>query len=184
MRALLHLLDRLTRLLDGLNEWVGRTIAWLTLAMVLVTFAVVVLRYGFNLGWIAMQESITYMHALVFMLGASYTLKHEGHVRVDILYRGMSARGRAWVDLLGALLLLLPTCAYILVSSWDYVARAWSLHESSPEPGGLPGVYLLKTAIPVMAVLLGLQGVAQALHALKVLLGPGLDAPHPRERGL
>ena len=103
-----HILQRLQSALSSINESVGRAISWLTLCMVLVTFLVVVLRYAFNLGWIAMQESVTYMHALVFLLGAAYTLKHDGHVRVDIFYRRLGERGRAWVDLLGALLLLWP----------------------------------------------------------------------------
>ncbi|NIR25762.1 MAG: TRAP transporter small permease subunit, partial [Gammaproteobacteria bacterium] len=119
--------------------------------MVLVTFAVVLLRYLFNTGWIAMQESITYMHALVFMLGAAYTLRHDGHVRVDIFYQKFSPRTRAWVDLLGTLLLLLPVTLFIAWVSWEYVSTAWALKEGSRETGGLPGVYLLKTAIPLMA---------------------------------
>ena len=155
-------LERLGNQLDAINEWVGRTVAWLTLAMVIVTFAVVLLRYLFNIGWIAMQESITYMHALVFMLGAAYTLKHEGHVRVDIFYRKFSARTRAWVDLLGTLLLLLPVCIFIFWVSWDYVASAWQILESSRETGGLPAVFLLKSVIPLMAGLLILQGLSLA----------------------
>ena len=164
-------LIRTANRLDRLSEWVGRAVAWLTLAMVLVTFAVVVLRYAFNLGWIAMQESVTYMHALVFMLAAAWTLRHDGHVRVDIFYREMSPKARARVDLAGTLLLLLPVSVFILVTSWDYVAASWSLHEGSREAGGLPGVYLLKTAIPVMAGLLILQGLANALRAIAILRG-------------
>jgi len=172
-----HWLERIAGFIDGLNEWTGRLIAWLTLAMVLITCTVVVLRYAFDLGWIAMQESVTYLHALVFMLGAAYTLKHDGHVRVDILYRKLSPRGQAWVDLLGALLLLLPVCGFIFWVSWDYVAASWSLLEGSRDAGGLPLVYLLKSAIPAMAALLILQGIAQALRNLLVILGHQEDAP-------
>lgn len=172
-----HALERIAGFIDGLNEWTGRLIAWLTLAMVLITCTVVVLRYVFDLGWIAMQESVTYLHALVFMLGAAYTLKHDGHVRVDILYRKLSPRGQAWVDLLGALLLLLPVCGFIFWVSWDYVAASWSLLEGSRDAGGLPLVYLLKSAIPAMAALLILQGIAQALRNLLVILGHSEDAP-------
>jgi TRAP-type mannitol/chloroaromatic compound transport system permease small subunit len=171
MSASPHPLLRLARALDALSEWSGRAVAWLTLAIVLITFAVVVLRYAFNLGWIAMQESVTFLHALVFLIGAAYTLKHEGHVRVDIFYRDMSPRAQALVNLLGTLLFLLPVCGFILWSSWDYVAASWSLHEGSREAGGLPGVFLLKTAIPVMAILLILQGIAEGLHALLTLRG-------------
>ncbi|MCK5639779.1 MAG: TRAP transporter small permease subunit [Gammaproteobacteria bacterium] len=156
-------LENLSRRLDTINEWVGRTVAWLTLAMVVITFTVVVLRYLFNIGWIAMQESITYMHALVFMLGAAYTLKHEGHVRVDIFYRKFSPRTRAWVDLLGTLFLLLPVCLFIFWVSWDYVAASWRVLEGSQETGGLPLVFLLKSIIPLMAGLMILQGLSLAI---------------------
>lgn len=171
------LLERIAAVIDALSEWTGRLIAWLTLAMVLVTFTVVVLRYAFNLGWIALQESITYLHALVFMLGAAYTLRHDGHVRVDIFYRRLSPRGQAWIDLLGSLLLLLPVCAFILWISWDYVAVSWSLREGSRDAGGLPLVYLLKSVIPLMALLLLFQGLGQALRSLLVLLGHPAEAP-------
>ncbi|WP_232023940.1 TRAP transporter small permease subunit [Sulfurivermis fontis] len=171
------LLERIAAVIDALSEWTGRLIAWLTLAMVLVTCAVVVLRYAFNLGWIALQESITYLHALVFMLGAAYTLRHDGHVRVDIFYRRLSPRGQAWVDLLGSLLLLLPVCVFILWISWDYVAASWSLLEGSRDAGGLPLVYLLKSVIPLMALLLLIQGLGQALRSLLVLRGHPEDAP-------
>ena len=167
----------IARRLDQLSEWTGRLIAWLTLGMVLVTFAVVVMRYLFDTGWIALQESITYMHALVFMLGAAYTLRHDGHVRVDIFYQKFGPRGRAWVDLLGTLLLLLPVAGFIGWISWDYVATAWELKEGSREAGGLPGVYLLKTAIPLMALLLLLQGISLALRSLLVILGQEESAP-------
>ena len=148
---------------------------WLALALVLVTFAVVVLRYLFQFGSIAMQESILYLHASLFLLGAAYTLKRDGHVRVDIFYRGFTPRGKALVDLLGSLLLLLPVCSFLLWVSWDYVAGAWALREGSPEAGGLPFVYLLKTLIPLAAALLILQGVSQALASLGTLAGAERD---------
>lgn len=151
--------------LEHFSEQTGRVIAWLTLLMVLVTFTVVVLRYLFDMGWIALQESVTYMHAFVFMFGAAYTLKHEGHVRVDIFYRNMTPRRQALVDFLGSLLLLFPVCLFITVSSWDYVMTAWSLREGSQEAGGLPLVYLLKTSMLVMPLLILFQGLAQLLRA-------------------
>jgi TRAP-type mannitol/chloroaromatic compound transport system permease small subunit len=145
-------------------------VSWLTLAMVLVTFTIVVLRYAFNLGWIAMQESVAYMHALVFMLGAAYTLKHDAHVRVDIIYQRCSEKGRAWIDFFGVLLLLLPVACFILWNSWSYVIDSWSIQESSRNSGGLPGVFLLKTSILVMSILLVAQGLALALRSLLSLL--------------
>jgi TRAP-type mannitol/chloroaromatic compound transport system permease small subunit len=172
---MIGLASRLSRFADRLDRFAqgtGRLVAWLTLGVVLITFAVVVLRYAFSLGWIAMQESVLYLHAAVFLLGAAYTLQQGGHVRVDIFYREMGPRARAWVDLLGALLLLLPVSGFILWVSWDYVAVSWSLREGSREAGGLPGVFVLKTAIPVAAVLLLVQGLAQASRSLAVLLEP------------
>ncbi|HYQ70919.1 MAG TPA: TRAP transporter small permease subunit [Gammaproteobacteria bacterium] len=162
-------LEALVTRLDRIAEITGRSIAWLTLGMVLITFAVVVLRYGLQIGSIALQESVTYLHALVFMLGAAYTLKHDGHVRVDIFYQKASPRTRAWTNLLGTLLLLFPTCIFIFVSSLDYVAAAWSIQEGSRETGGLDGVFLLKTLIPLMALLLLLQGCSLALRSALVI---------------
>lgn len=155
---------------DAVNDSLGRAVSWVSLLMVLVTFVVVVLRYAFDLGWIWLQESVTYMHAALFLVGAAYTLKHEGHVRVDIFYRKFTPRTRAWVDLGGALFLLLPVCLFILSVSWDYVAQSWALREGSREAGGLDGVYLLKSLILVMAGLLVLQGLSQALRRLLILL--------------
>lgn len=146
--------------LETINELAGRIIAWLTLLIVLVTFLVVILRYGFDIGSIALQESVSYFHAFVFMLGAAYTLKHDGHVRVDIFYRKMTVVKKAWVDLLGTLVLLFPVCLFILISSWDYVSTSWSQLEQSGEAGGLAYVYILKTALLIMPILLMLQGTA------------------------
>lgn len=164
-------MDKFRYWLENLSEWTGRAIAWLTLVMVLVTFLVVVLRYGFNLGWIGLQESITYLHATVFMLGAAYTLRHEGHVRVDIFYQRLQPRGQAWVDLLGTLLLLWPMCLFIAIGSWDYVAVSWERLETSNEPGGLPFVYLLKSLLILMPALLMLQGLARILQSVQRLRG-------------
>jgi TRAP-type mannitol/chloroaromatic compound transport system permease small subunit len=164
-------LQQLAHLLDSIAELTGRIISWLTLAMVVITFGVVVLRYVFESGSIALQESVTYLHAAVFMLCAAYTLKHDAHVRIDIFYQRWSARTRAWADLLGTLLLLVPVCVFIIASSLDYVASSWSILEGSQEAGGLDGVHLLKTAIPLMAGLLLLQGCALALHRVLIIAG-------------
>lgn len=161
---------------DGFSDWLGRTVAWLSLGMVAITFLVVVLRYGFGLGWIALQESVVYLHATLFLLAAAYTLKHDAHVRVDIFYQRLGPVGQAWIDLLGTWLLLLPVCAFIAWISWDYVAAAWAVKESSREAGGLPAVFLLKSLIPLFAVLLALQGLAQGFRALAVIAGRPLEA--------
>jgi len=161
----------LVRSLDRFADLTGRAVAWLTLFMVIVTFVVVVLRYLFDMGWIAMQESITYMHGVVFMLGAAYTLRHDGHVRVDIFYRRFGPRGRAIIDLAGAVLLLLPASIFIFWISWRYVSDSWSVLEGSREAGGLPGVFLLKSLIILMPALLILQGFSTALRNLLLITG-------------
>ncbi|MBK6597135.1 MAG: TRAP transporter small permease subunit [Proteobacteria bacterium] len=157
---------RADSLIDRCSDWLGRTIAWLTLAMVTVTLIVVILRYVFGIGLIWLQESITWMHAVVFMLGASYALRHEDHVRVDVFYRRASPRQQGWVDALGIVLLLLPLCAYILYTSYPYVAASFAVRESSREANGLAALFLLKAIIPLMAILLGLQAVADLRRAL------------------
>ena len=167
---------RTVHLIDDISEWSGRAIAWLTLAMVLVTFAVVVLRYLFNLGWIWMQESITYMHAAVFLLGAAFTLRRDGHVRVDIFYREMSPRRQALVNLFGTLCLLLPTVVFLFWVGWDYVLESWAVLEGSREAGGIPGVFLLKTAMLLMAAQVILQGLADLLRSLLTLTGHPVNA--------
>ena len=128
-----------------------------------------ILRYGFDIGSIALQESISYFHAFIFMLGAAYTLKHDGHVRVDIFYRNMKQTRKAWVDLLGTLFLLFPVCLFILFSSWDYVFTSWTQLEQSGEAGGLAYVYILKTALLIMPILLMLQGAALVMKNLLTL---------------
>lgn len=165
------MLDTVAKMFEKLSRVVGRAVAWCVLLMTLVMFAVVVLRYFFGAGSIALQESVLYFHSLVFMLGLAWTLADDQHVRVDIFYSSWSARARAWVDLGGALVFLLPICVVILVTSIPYVMDSWAVMETSREAGGLPFVYALKTLIPVAAILLGLQAIAMALHSVQVLRG-------------
>jgi TRAP-type mannitol/chloroaromatic compound transport system permease small subunit len=129
------------------------------------------MRYGFNTASILAQELVTYLHGSLFMLGAAYALKQGAHVRVDIFYRNFSPRARAWVDSLGGIVFLLPLCIFIGGVSWDYVVESWSIMETSPEPGGIPAVFLLKTLIPLMALNLLLQGMAEIFRAALVLVG-------------
>lgn len=152
---------RIVHTLDAINEWIGSRVSWLTLAMMFITCLIVVARYVFNLGSIALQETVMYLHGIVFMLGISYTLKHQGHVRVDIFYSKLSTRNKAIIDLFGTVVFLLPVGMFILLSSFNYVSFSWSLSEESAQPGGLPGVFLLKTLIPLMAILLLIQGFAE-----------------------
>lgn len=162
-------MNRLIRRLETLADLTGRAIAWGILLMVLITFAVVLLRYALDTGWIAMQESITYLHALVFMLGIAYTLRHQGHVRVDIFYHKFSDKARAWVNLLGTLLLLYPLMGFIFWISWEYVIASWKAFEGSREAGGLPAVFLLKSLLLLMPLSVMLQGLAVALRSLQTI---------------
>jgi TRAP-type mannitol/chloroaromatic compound transport system permease small subunit len=154
--------------LERINVLVGRAVAWLTLVMVLVTFVIVVMRYLFDSGWIWLQESVTWMHAAVFMLAAAYTFAREEHVRVDIFYRRFSPRGRALVDAAGTLLLLIPVAVFIIFTSWDYVMFSWRIHESSAEAGGLiyPFPSILKSLIPAMSVMLMMQGIVLLFRSI------------------
>ncbi|WP_081138601.1 TRAP transporter small permease subunit [Halomonas sp. BC2] len=171
---------RLLRWLDCVTEGIGRAIAWLVIIMMLVQFAIVIMRYWLGINSIVMQESVMYMHAAVFMLGAAWTLKRDGHVRVDIFYRRLSARGRAWIDLMGTLLLLIPVSIFIAVSSFHYVRSSWAIMERSPD-GGIPGVYLLKTLMLVMVALLLLQAVAQLIRQTLILRGKLPTTPPAHE---
>ncbi len=141
--------------------------------MVIVTFIVVVLRYVFDIGWIALQESITYMHAMVFLVGASWAMQHDAHVRVDIFYSRFSTRTKAWVDLFGSLLLLLPVMIFIAWISWEYVIDSWEVLEGSREAGGLPAVFLLKSLIVVLAIMLILQALVQIMRCVQTIRSAG-----------
>ena len=154
-------------------DWSGRAVSWLTLLMVIVTFIVVVLRYVFDIGWIALQESVTYMHAMVFLVGASWAMQHDAHVRVDIFYSRFSTRTKAWVDLFGSLLLLLPVMIFIAWISWEYVIDSWEVLEGSREAGGLPAVFLLKSLIVVLAIMLILQALVQILRSVQTIRSTG-----------
>lgn len=173
--------------LDRCSELLGRGLSWLVLAMMLVQFLIVVLRYIFNVNSIVMQESVMYMHAVVFMLAASYTLRHDGHVRVDIFYRGMRPKRQALVDLVGTVFLLMPVMVFVILTSLGYVSSSWRIFEGSPDTGGIPGVFLLKTLIPAFAGLMILQGLVEAVRHWWILTGrlvPLIDEqePHLEER--
>jgi TRAP-type mannitol/chloroaromatic compound transport system permease small subunit len=162
MTALADRIDRLTAI-------IGRAAAWLALAVVLLQFALVVARYLFGLGSIWLSEAVIYAHATLFMGAAAWTLAAGGHVRVDIFYAEAGPRAKAIIDLIGALALLLPFALSLLALSLPYTARSWAILERSQEASGLPLVFLLKTLIPIFALLMALQGVAQAIRAAAAL---------------
>lgn len=160
-------------LIERLSETTGKLVSWMTLAMVIVMFVIVVMRYIFDVGLIWLQESVIWMHATVFMVGAAYTLKHEEHVRVDVFYGSMSARRQAWVNTLGVLLFLLPLCGFLAVKSFDFAMTSWSMREASMESGGLPYpvLPLVKSVLVIMPVTVGLQGLSLLYRSVSCLRG-------------
>jgi TRAP-type mannitol/chloroaromatic compound transport system permease small subunit len=163
--------------LEAVNRAVGLCVRWAALAMLLLQFAIVVLRYVFGMAFIFAHEGVLYLHAALFMLGAGYTLLADGHVRVDIFYSEMGARKKALVDLLGSLVLLVPTCLVVLYFSWNFVANSWAILEGPISVGGIPASFLLKSLIPAFAVLLLVQGLALALRsAVRLASGAKRDA--------
>ena len=165
--------QRLVTLLELVSEWTGRATSWLVIGMVLLIAYDVAMRYLFHAGSVALQELEWHLFGLSFLLGAAYTLKHDDHVRVDVLYqsRWMNERRRAWVNLVGTLAFLLPFCVLVLVSSWPFVYDSFVHGEGSPDPGGLPFRWLLKAAIPVGFGLLLIQGLATAIRAIQQIVG-------------
>ncbi len=165
--------EKLQGRLDRLSTASGQAAAWLTLFMVIVTFVVVVMRYVFDAGLIWVQESVVWMHAMVFMLGAAYTLRAEEHVRVDIFYQAMGERRRAWVDLIGVLIFLMPVCLFLAWKSFDFVTQSWNLREASRESGGLPYPFIpmLKSVLLLMPITVALQGLSLLLSSLQTLRG-------------
>ena len=162
----LKALAPVARFADNLSEIAGRIAAVMAVALVALVFGLVVARYGLGIGSVAAQEVAIWLHASLFLLGLCYAFRHDAHVRVDVFSQRWSARTRARVEAGAALLLLLPFCVFMAWISWDYVAASWASREGSRDPGGLPGWYLLKSLIPLSAVLLALQGLAAVLRAL------------------
>lgn len=178
---MLNLCARVLAGLDKLTDWTGRAVAWLTVVMALLVATVVVMRYFLQIGSVAMQESITYLHGVIFMLGIAFTLQRGGHVRVDIFYREFTPRRQAIVDLIGAVLFLIPVAVLIFVLSWDYVAASWAQGETSTESTGLAYRYLLKSLLLAMPATLLLQGIAEILRNLLFLTGK--SGVHSAEHG-
>jgi TRAP-type mannitol/chloroaromatic compound transport system permease small subunit len=165
--------NSISRYADAVSVAVGHAIAWLTLLMVLTTAFVVVLRYVFDAGFIWLQESMTWMHSAVFMLGAAYTLQRDAHVRVDVFYREMSERRRAWVNLAGVIVFVFPLAGFVFFESLNYVQAAWSIREVSRDSGGLPypAIPLLKSMLLAMPALVAVQGVSLAVRSVLIIRG-------------
>jgi len=161
----------LTKVIDNFNEWIGRGTSWVTLGLVLVVFVDVVMRYLFNTSFVFTQELEWHLFGFIFLIGAGYTLLHDGHVRVDIIYQRLGLKGRAWVNFCGVILFLIPGCIMVITTSWKFMANSFAILEGSPDPGGIPYRFVLKSCIPVGFTFLLLQGISLGLHSFMQILG-------------
>lgn len=176
MRALADLIDRV-------NVVTGRGLAWFSLFVVLIQFAVVLMRYVFGIGSIWMQELIVYLHAFLFMLASAYTLSQEGHVRVDIFYREARARTKAYINMFGAAFLVMPVCLLIMYVSWEYVGNSWAILEGSQETSGIQARFLLKSAIIGFAVQIFLQAFVIIVRSWYALQGDEQELQRLQQMG-
>ena len=163
-------------MIERVVEALGRAAAWLNIGMAVVACVVVVLRYAFDSGSIFLQESVVYLHGFAFLSGFSYALKHDVHVRVDVLYARMSLRAQRRVDLLGHVLLLMPLCVVLVITSAPYAWQSWLVLEGSSEVAGVPAVFVLKTLLPFSALLLFLQALAMSQREVRQLRSPSRGA--------
>lgn len=167
----MKIIEWICRVIDRINTWAGMVAAWVTLLLVLVVFVDVVMRYAFNTSFVFTQELEWHLFAAIFLIGAGYTLLHDGHVRVDIIYQRLGPKGKAWINLLGTLLFALPGCFLVVVTSWKFTYNAWAVMEGSPDPGGIPYRFIIKGAITFGFILLGLQALSLGLHSLMQITG-------------
>jgi TRAP-type mannitol/chloroaromatic compound transport system permease small subunit len=167
----MNLLKSLSKIIDTGSEWIGQFVAWVTLGLVLVVFVDVVMRYLFNMSFVFTQELEWHLFGFIFLLGAGYTLLHDGHVRVDIIYQRLGPKGQAWINLIGTIFFALPGCIMVVITSWKFTYNAWTVLEGSPDPGGIPYRFIIKGAITVGFALLTLQCVSMGIHSLLQLLG-------------
>lgn len=159
-----------------LNEYVGRGVSWATLLLVLVTFTDVVMRYFFNTSYVFTQELEWHVFAFIFLMGAGYTLKIDGHVRVEVFYGRLGPRGKAWVNLIGVLIFLIPSCALFVKTGIPFMVKSFQIMEGSPDPGGIPFRFLLKGCIPAGYALILLQGISLGINSLLDVLGMNAEA--------
>ena len=167
----MNVLKTVSRWIDILNEWVGRGVAWVTLALVVVIFVDVVMRYLFNTSFVFTQELEWHLFGFIFLIGAGYTLLHDGHVRVDIIYQRLGLKGQAWINLLGVIFFLIPGCLMVMTTSWKFVVNSFMIMEGSPDPGGIPLRFIIKGCIPAGFFLLLIQGLSLGIHSLMRILG-------------
>ena len=178
--ALFSGLEAVARACDAINARIGQAVAWVTLAVVLIQVTVVVMRYVFGIGSLSMQQSVVYLHAVVFTVAAGYALLDDAHVRIDIFYSKLDPRRRALINLLGSVCVLMPICAVIAVQAWPYVLASWQAREGAPEGVGLQGIFVLKTVLLIYPALLTIQGLSIAIRSFSEILGA---APHDDPAG-
>jgi len=167
----MNMIKLLCQGIDSLNEWVGRGVAWVTTGLVIVVFVDVVMRYLFNTSYVFTQELEWHVFAFIFLMGAGYTLLHDGHVRVDIIYQRLGPKGQAWINVIGVFFFMLPGCLMVILTSWKFAYNSWAIMEGSPDPGGIPFRFLIKGTITVGFILLFLQGLSLGLHSFLKLVG-------------
>lgn len=165
----------ITRGIDAINTWVGRFVAWITALVVMVVFVDVVMRYAFSISFVFTQELEWHLFAFIFLMGAGYTLLKDGHVRVDIFYQRMGKRTRAGINFFGVLLFLIPGCILIIATSLKFVHNAWAVMEGSPDPGGIPYRFILKSCIPAGFVLVLLQGLSLGIKSFFTMIGKDME---------
>ena len=164
-------LSNIARGIDILNEWIGRGVSWVTLGLVLTVFVDVVMRYLLNTSYVFTQELEWHLFAFIFLIGAGYTLLHDGHVRVDIIYQRLGFKGKAWLNLLGVIVFLIPGCLMVISTSFEFAYNSFLMLDGSPDPGGIPFRFILKGCIAAGFFLLLLQGLSLGIHSLLQLLG-------------
>ncbi len=167
----MKVLKTIANIIDAINERVGRIVSWVTVALVVVVFSDVVLRKAINSSFVFTQELEWHLFAFVFLMGAGYTLLHDGHVRVDIIYQRLSDKGQAWVNFICCFIFLFPGCYLVISTSLNFVANSFEVMEGSPDPGGIPFRFLLKACIPLGFSLFALQGVSLMLKSLLTITG-------------
>lgn len=168
---MINLLKKFCSIVDTTNEWIGKGVSWVTLLLVLVVFVDVVMRYLFKTSFVFTQELEWHLFGFIFLMGAGYTLLHDGHVRVDIIYQQLGIKNRAWVNFIGVIFFLIPGCTLVIVTSWKFVSNSFGMMEGSPDPGGIPFRFIIKGAISVGYVLLLLQGLSMGVHSLLQIMG-------------
>jgi TRAP-type mannitol/chloroaromatic compound transport system permease small subunit len=164
-------LRELARKIDAVQEPFGRAVSWLTTLMVAVVFADVIMRYTMNRTYVFTQELEWYLFGIVYLLAAGYTMLHDEHVRVDIVYSKLSPKRKAWLDFILLLVFFFPSCLMVVYTSWPFVRNAWSVWESSPDPGGIPARWALKSVIIIGFVILMIQGLSELIKRFYIARG-------------